>query len=144
MDTRERSNVRVVLELDAHKLYQGADLDDCYEFIDSNGRRGRRGRSFESEVWAAKFVTWRIKKVGRNRNQFDIELMQLDFLGSETPFNTNPINGKGRSWVRKKVLNTSRDYEVKYDITFVLKRRGPQQVKRYTIDPKLRVRKRLI
>ncbi len=134
-------NTKITYEIDCRNLWRGIDLEDSYE-IESNGRRGH-GSQFESDVDATKNVIWELENVGINRRAFKLEILKIDFGNNPHPFNQNPLKPRGRNKniIKRRVKNTSEDYDTKYDIEFKLTKLRSGRSQKYTIDPRLKIRR---
>ncbi|MFC3881167.1 hypothetical protein ACFOSV_13320 [Algoriphagus namhaensis] len=145
----KEQDVVITYEINASALWNATDLgkseiEAFYNIINSTHTWGS-GKDFETDAWVGSFVTWKLVVVGNDGYDYALEIDEIEFKEGESPFRRHTIRGKSRSRLRKKVRNHNPSVpDPEYSLSFFLiQERTGDTVggkKRFTIDPKIRLR----
>ena len=134
-------NVKIDVNVDVDKLYNGGSIDACCSLSDDNGGKTPTGKpeQFESNVYAAKKVTWEPEKKGDNVNRYDFDLSKIEYEDGDNIFGKDSLpagaNGKVVGDVESSAnVGAEEKYMIKFAIT---QKRG--STKNFEIDPILKV-----
>ena len=134
-------NVKIDVTVLVEKLYNGGAVDECCTISDDNGGRTPTGKpeQFKSKVYKAKKVTWEATRSGENANQYDLDLVSIDFKSGTSLFSSKSLkagaNGKVVGTVESSVqVGDSESYTIKFSITA-----KKADTKPFEIDPDLDV-----
>jgi len=134
-------NVKIDVNVNVEKLYNGGSIDECCSLSDDNGGRTPTGNpeQFKTMVYKAKKVTWEPEKTGENTSSYNLSLMSIDYESDCNLFGDDSLPAQRDGKVRGEVLSTVNvgDCE-KYLIKFTISTETGA-VKTFAIDPDLDV-----
>lgn len=145
----KEQDVVITYEINASALWNAEDLgkseiEAFYNIINSTHTWGS-GKDFETDAWVGSYVTWKLVVVGNDGNDYALTIDEIEFKKGESPFRWDTIRGRNRSRLRKRVKNQNPSVEdPEYSLSFFLIQEKTGKTaggkKRFTIDPKIRLR----
>lgn len=138
-------NVMINLSIQIEDLFNGGILDNLCEVKDDNGGSypggSNRGKpaEFTSKVYGANKVTWKFDFEGINSEFFRVIEAEIIALNGPQIFSVYPLRSNGNNISGKLNESIGQDVEVKYDISFRVKRIQTHVEKTFIIDPKLKI-----
>jgi len=146
----KEQDVVITYEINASALWSAEnpskeDLETFYNIINSTHTWGS-GKDFESDVWVGSYVTWKLVVVGNDGYDYALVIDEIEFKKGQSPFRWDTVRGRGRSRLRKRVKNEDPNLDdPEYSLSFFLiqEKTGENNggKKRFTIDPRLKVRR---
>ena len=137
-----KKNVTITLTVDVDQLFKGGSVDSSCTLSDDNGGSSSTGKpeGFVSEVYASKKVTWQPDAEGKDSNDYDLMITEIDYENGTNIFGSNPIYGDKSGKVKASVLNSAKtDASETYTIQFTVKDKSSGSINSYSIDPELQV-----
>ena len=132
-------NVKIDVNVNVEKLYNGGTIDECCSLSDDNGGKTPTGNpeQFKTMVYKAKKVTWEPEKTGENASNYNLSLLSIDYESDCNLFGDDSLPAQRDGSVRGEVLSTVNvgDCE-KYMIKFTIST-ATGAVKTFAIDPDL-------
>ncbi|MFC3414571.1 hypothetical protein [Algoriphagus hitonicola] len=140
-----RKNVIINLSVQIQDLFDGGILDDLCEFKDDNGgtypggvNRGRP-EEFTSKVYGAHKVTWKIDFEGVNSQFYRVIESEITATDGYEIFTDYPLESNGNNISGTLNQSIGQAVDVKYDISFTVRRNQTREEKTFKIDPKLKI-----